>query len=1098
MNSKTPLFEPSLSHSYLYGCEESSSIAVYLNFFDIKGPHIIIVSEEDFDSLEQSFLFFNPEQKIYKLPAVDPWFPSRTLLTERVQWLYQALSSHSQSIFLCSKKSLSQKTLPPDQFQKHCAVLTQNSAFPSLRQLQELGYLSDCPIEEKGFYHQKGGLMDIFSPSHSLPVRLSALGDQIESLHFFNPKTWRNLTSCSSMTLVPAYEACIFSERRKTTIQSLKKIPDLPKNWLKKISQGLFFPEIAVLIHFIYDKPAQALDFFTQTPQIWITQNEENKNISETSNPSSQDFHSNIIKQFYFKELNFPAKKNILTPLIQENSTDNIWPIQTLKKTRSFPEINTLENHFSIIASPSENSIEYIQFQLKKMGLEPCLVTEKERFWSEWKAEQIQNPKKVHLILDSLPQTFKTADSFFIKGDLFLQKTKEPSSKKNQKALSSKLKALHFSEISNGDLVVDKIHGVGCYKGLKNLTFNNTIGEYIELEYKDKNRLYIPVSQLHRLFQFKTQVHTKILDQLGQPYWKKKLSKAQKSIQNLVLDLMKTYSARSSIKRKPFNSSNPELIQFEKQFPFEETPDQMQAIQDIYKDMQADHPMDRLIIGDSGYGKTETAMRAVFKTVESGFQAVLLAPTTILSLQHFENFKKRFLNWPFRIELINRLAPPKKIKLIVKDLLTQKVDILIGSHRLLSSDVQFKNLGLIVIDEEHRFGVKQKEKLKKLKLNADCIYMSATPIPRTLSMSLLKTKDISLIQTPPKNRIAPQVFVMAFESEKIKKAIEREIQRGGQVIFVHNRVKTLDDIYHKLSELLPHINIQKAHGQMKEKELEDNILKFFRHECDLLLCTSIVESGMDFARANTIIVHNAHLLGLSQLYQLKGRVGRRSSVHPYCYFIIPEHLPDDSSAVSRLNFMQTHSHLGSGYAIARYDLEVRGGGEFLGSRQSGHITDIGYDLFLEILNEELQPSLSNSVEPEVKLPWPAYIPDSYIPHDKIRLMYYKYLCSLEDIQKLEDLENELKDAFGSLPLEVKTLFGQVMIQDICQKLKIKELKTLGNHLYLTFQSSEKTKLKLEENFSWMHIYEHLQSLQTKVIPLDSRTQCSTKDIEKSQ
>ena len=1074
MKSKRPFVES--SNSYFYGCEHISSIAVYLSFFDVKGPHVIIAPEEDFDSLEQSFLFFNPEQKIYTLPAVDPWFPSRTLLIERMQWLYQALSAHSQSIFLCSKKSLSQKTLPPEQFQKYSSVLTQNSAFPSPRELQECGYLADCPVEEKGFYHQKGGLMDIFPPSCSHPLRLSALGDQIESLHFFDPKTWRNLSPCSFAVLTPAYEACLFSERRKQTIQSLKNIPHLPKNWLKKISQGQFFPETALLIPFIYDKPAQAFDFFTKNPCCWITQNEESKNISETTS-SSQDFHSHIIKQFYFKTLKFPDKKTVLHSLIKESSTDNIWPIQSVKNIKTLPSSKDLENHFSVIASPGENSLEYIQFQLKKMGLEPGIVTEKERFWSEWKAEQIQNPKKVHLILDSLPQTFKTEDSFFIKGDLFVQKTKNLSSQKKQNALSSKLKALHFSEITNGDLVVDKIHGVGCYKGLKNLTFNKTIGEYIELEYKDKNRLYIPVSQLHRLFQFKSQVHTKILDQLGQPYWSQKLSKAQKSIQNLVLDLMKTYSVRNSIKRKPFHPTSPELIQFEKQFPFEETPDQAQAIQDIYKDMQADHPMDRLIIGDSGYGKTETAMRAVFKAVESGFQAVMLAPTTILSLQHFKNFKNRFAPWPFRIELINRLISPTKTKLILKDLLVQKVDILIGSHRLLSSDIQFKNLGLIVIDEEHRFGVKQKEKLKKLKLNADCVYMSATPIPRTLNMSLLKAKDISTIQTPPKNRIAPQVFVMAFESEKIKKAIEREIQRGGQVIFVHNRIKTLDDIYDKLLKQLPHITIQKAHGQMKEKELEDNILKFFRHECDLLLCTSIVESGMDFARANTIIVHNAHLLGLSQLYQLKGRVGRRSSVQPYCYFIVPEHLPDDSPSVNRLNFMQTHSHLGSGYAIARYDLEVRGGGEFLGSRQSGHITDIGYDLFLEMLNEELKPSLSKSVESEIKLPWPAYIPDSYISHDKIRLMYYKYLCSIEDVQKLEDLEYELKDAFGPLPSEVKTLFGQVMIQHLCQRLKIKELKTLGRYLYLTFQSSEKIKLKLEENFSWMNIYDKLNSLK---------------------
>lgn len=1081
MNFKTADFNPlSLEKEDIYyGCEHPSVVGAYLSLSNKKGPHVITIPESEFKAAEESLSFFNPEQKVFKLPALDPWFPSKTQMVERIQWLNRALSPSSQDIFLCSKKSLYQKTLPPNIFKNNTLVLTKNSPLPSQKLLYEYGYTSSFPLEEPGFYHQKGGILDIFSPAHPLPIRLEAAGGGIESIRFFNPKTLRNLSACSAAAVTPAYEAFILPENKVQTVSRLKKIQNFPSYLLKKISQGMFFPEITWLISFIYSQPAQALDFFQRPPQLWILQSELQQKTPEIENSfdKSQAFYKDLIHQFYFKHLDFSFTKTILHSVIQENK--NIWPMQIIKNTKTFSDSELwnskiLENYFSIIAVSSEISMEQIQLKLKKQGFEPCFS--EERFWSDQKAEQIQNPKKVHLIQGNLPYSFKTQDSVFLKDRHILKSTAVPSRSTSSQSLSSRLKALHFSEIKKGDLIIDKIHGVGRYKGLKNSSFGGIPEEYIEIEYKNQDRLYIPVSRLNRLFQFKSSTVLPMLDQLGQTSWKQKLSKAQKSIQNLVLELLKTYQARSCIKRPAFGPAGKDLIQFEKEFPFEETPDQLQAIADIYADMQKDRPMERLIIGDSGYGKTETAMRAVFKAAEAGFQTAFIAPTTILSLQHFESFKKRFQNWPIRIELFNRLSPSVQAPLILKNLQKGKIDVLIGSHRILSPHVQFKNLGLIIIDEEHRFGVRQKEKLKKLKLNADCIYMSATPIPRTLSIGLCKAKDMSLIQTPPKNRTAPQVFIMPFQTEKIKKAVEREIQRGGQVIFVHNRIKTIDDMHDKLSNWLPNIVIQKAHGQMNEKELEDNILKFFRSECDLLLCTSIVESGMDFARSNTIIVNNAHLLGLSQLYQLKGRVGRRSSVQPYCYFIIPEHLPEESPAVSRLNFMQTHSYLGSGYAIARHDLEMRGGGEFLGSRQSGHIADIGYDLFAEMLNEELQPNLSKNILSEVKLPWPAYIPDSYIPHDKIRLMYYKYLCLLKDTEKLEDLENELKDAFGPVPSEVKNLFGQIMIQHLCQKLKIKELKVLGNTLHLTFISSEKVKIKLEEKFLWTHIYEYLQKL----------------------
>ena len=629
---------------------------------------------------------------------------------------------------------------------------------------------------------------------------------------------------------------------------------------------------------------------------------------------------------------------------------------------------------------------------------------------------------------------------------------------------------------------MDKIHGVGLYQGLKTLTFNKKAGEYIELEYKNADRLYIPIHHLYRLFRFKSSLGRRAIDELGQPYWSQKMDKAKKSIQTLVLDLLQLYSKRSQVKRTPFKTPSPDLKQFEKNFPFEETKDQSNTIEQVFKDMARPFPMDRLIIGDSGFGKTEVSMRAVFKAVEDGYQAVFLAPTTILSLQHFKNFQSRFASWPMRIELVNRLIAPSKVKSILSDLEQQKIDILIGSHRLLSSDIRFKKLGLIIIDEEHRFGVRQKEKLKKLKLNVDCIYMSATPIPRTLNMSLSGAKDISLIQTPPKNRIAPKVSVISFQKDKIKTAILREIQRGGQVIFIHNRVQDLNKIYNQLRLWLTDASIGMAHGQMNEKELEKNILDFFKQKYELLLCTTIVETGMDFEKANTIIINDAHKLGLSQLYQLRGRVGRRADIQSYCYFILPEHLSPLSSAVERLNFLQTHNYLNSGYQIARFDLELRGGGEFLGAKQSGHLQNIGYDLYLDLLEEKLNPEKSISFEPEINLPWPAYIPSSYIPHDRVRLMYYKHLLDIEDTQKLPSFEEELQDSFGPLPDEVKNLIGQVMILHLCRKLKIKDLKVLGSTLYLIFlEQNNKMKIPLKTDSSWAEVYDHLSQLKDRLL-----------------
>jgi len=1055
-----------------YGFNHPSSIAVYLNEYPQEGPHVIETDESLFESIEQSFHFFNPDQNIYKLPAVDPWFPSRVITLKRLRWLYQAFSANSQDIFLCSKKSLSQKTIPPEEFHKNFIHIDQSSKLPSDQILSQMGYLPSEQVEEAGFFSRRGYILDIFSPCYPDPVRMETMGDEIKSIRFFSAHTGRSLQTVASVSIIPAMEIIFDSESRLKAIQKLKSvrknISDFPDHFIKKLARGRFFPEVSLMAEIFYDSPGSGLDFFKNPYTLWTDRSVSDASLSaETSMQRKKSFHSFLIENFFMEQIKHPPSGIFLHPVICENK--NIWPVKVLKNV-SWSSLKQLKSCIFIGFSHTAQ-LERMQFYLDREGFESHVITDKDRFWKTWQEEQIQSPGKVYLISALVPYHFEINSSYFLNGSLLLGKTGAPVSKQ-QIFTSFKASALNFSEIKEGDLLVDRLYGVGLYKGLKKLTLNKVEGEYVELEYKGKDKLYIPVSQMGRLFHFKSSLSTKILDSLGGSQWAQKMAKAKRTLQQMVLELLKIYSARSRIQRTPFSKPGEEMKVFEDQFPFEETPDQFRAVKEVLEDMNKPHPMERLIIGDSGYGKTEVAMRAVFKTVEDGFQVAFLAPTTILSLQHFENFKKRFANWPIQIELINRLVPSSKVKNILKDLSQGKVDVLIGSHRLLSSDVQFKKLGLLVIDEEHRFGVRQKEKLKKIKTGVDYIYMSATPIPRTLHLSLSGMKDISIISTPPKNRIRPEVFVFSFQKEKIRRVVEQELNRGGQVIFVHNRIQSLGKVRDKLKEILPDIQMTVVHGQMDEQALEKNILKFFNHEYDLLLCTTIVETGMDFERANTIIIDDAHLLGLSQLYQLKGRVGRRAHIKPYCYFIVPENLITKPSIIDRLNFLQTHNQYNSGYQVARYDLEARGGGEFLGARQSGHLQNIGYDLYLEMLEDCIYPQ-EIEWEPEVQLPWPAYIPADYMPSDKIRLMYYRYLCDLQDVQKLDELEMEWKDNFGPFPQEVKNLSGQIRISKKCKELKIKELKVLGHSVYVTYAGSslKKEKFILDKDFSWLDVYD---------------------------
>jgi transcription-repair coupling factor (superfamily II helicase) len=551
------------------------------------------------------------------------------------------------------------------------------------------------------------------------------------------------------------------------------------------------------------------------------------------------------------------------------------------------------------------------------------------------------------------------------------------------------------------------------------------------------------------------------LDRLGGTSWEKVKAKARKSIFAMAEELVQLYALREAREGTAFAAPDAMYQEFEAAFEYEETPDQQRAIDETLAGMQNKKPMDRLICGDVGYGKTEVAMRAAFLAVEGGKQVAVLAPTTILTQQHLQTFRHRFRNHPVRIEMVSRFLTNKEIAEILEDTTTGKVDVIIGTHRLLQKDVEFKNMGLVIVDEEHRFGVVHKERLKKLRQLVDVLSLTATPIPRTLHMSLVGIRDLSIIETPPVDRLAIQTYVTRYDDRLIRDAILREVDRGGQVFFLHNRVETIDRLALKLAELVPEAKFAVAHGQMRPKELEKVMLDFFNNQTQVLVCSAIIESGLDFPNANTIIINRADKFGLAQLYQLRGRVGR-SHRHAYAYLLIPGEQAITPDAEKRLRALQEIDGLGGGFKLAMHDLEIRGAGNLLGEQQSGQIHAVGFELYTEMMEKAIQElkgeDVLPEVDPEIRLGIPAYFPDTYIPDANQRLYFYKRLATLRDDQELGDLKEEIMDRFGSYTTVVENLFLVMNLRRTLKEFLVQQISVADGRVYLLFHAESPVKI----------------------------------------
>ncbi len=1074
-------------------------------------PHFVLVSDPaDVSKLVTSLKFLHPETRIHVLPSFDVGiysnlYPNRRVIAGRMRWLWQAQNAGPGDIFIATIEAAVQRTLPYNELSQRAISLGKNDALPEgfAARMEALGYVNVPLVEDVGTFSVRGGIVDVYSPAHENPVRLELFGDIIESLREFDSENQRSLGDSDKLCIIPAQEILFSDENRQKASARFRASVDgrdldreETQAVLHQLVQGQYAHGIEFLLSYFYDTPALPTDHFNSSLNVWrLDPFALERAYDQLVSTSKQDFetaqHQIIRPEFAdvyssVENVQYPPDTQTLTLTkvhvsgeTREGEESGILPISTSdlkevaatakKLAAQASELTDFLNRkihewknlgYAVFVSVSTQAqAQRLRLLLEKSELKSSLVEGYD--WDQWLNEQRESRDTVHIVERPLGESLRYTDEHIIflrEEDLFGNK-RPRAEYKSSGTLEQRAHAFNFGDLKAGDLIVHKLHGIGVFEGLKVMPIQGIDAEFIQIKYKDNDRLYLPVYRVHQIQKYSGPSAATLIDKLGGPGWEKTKTKVRSHLRDVAAELLQIYAQRSVTERPAFGRPDDDYTSFEATFPYQETDDQLRAIHDVISDMNKPHPMDRLVCGDVGFGKTEVAMRAAFHAVHGGKQVAVVAPTTVLTFQHLETFKKRFANWPIEIRSLNRFVPKKDVTQTLKDLKEGKVNIVIGTHRLFSQDVQFKDLGLLIVDEEQRFGVKHKERLRKLRAGLDTLAMSATPIPRTLNMSLVGIRDLSLINTAPVDRLAIRTFVTKFEQETIRKAILSEIARGGQIYFIHNRIQSIHALADQLREIVPEVRFKVAHGQMEEGELEKCMVEFFNHEIDMLLCTTIVESGMDVSAANTMFIDNAQQLGLSQLYQLRGRVGR-SKERAYCYLLIPNHRQLDKQAQERLRILQENTALGSGIRIAQYDLELRGAGDILGEEQAGHVNAVGYELYLELLEEAVrnakgEPAL-DEVEPEINVRIPALIPDAFIPDLRVRLAYYKQLADIESPDDIDRIEDELRDQFGKIPDQVLNLMGLMLIRKVCKDLRVRDLSSGEATITLAF--TEKTPL----------------------------------------
>jgi len=1054
---------------------------------------VIAADQATADELTRELLFFNAVN-VSPFPAwdVSPFeaaSPHPDISGARLETL-QRLLQGSPCTVVAPVAALMQRIIPRSLLAgASCAIKPGDEPDREalLEGLVRMGY-TNCPlVEERGSFAVRGGILDIFPPSLPRPVRIEFFGDTVETLRSFDPLSQRSLESLTCLNLLPSRELVLSPAALQEFIPRLKEradqldIPADRRRQLISELQGAGYPPGVEFLQPLFHPGLQPFFAYLNKPLLVL---QEPDQLHQSAQQQQLDVTSGVRKAEAEERLHPDPRQLYLTPdeffqqldqqqplalrrlAVAGESSAGLFPVRSeensdLRISMARDQQHLLgplaerlkqwhaENWRTLVVCHHPSQAERLQELLTPYGVS-CSLGTTDPFGPE--APSVHTD--LLLVIGEISRGFRLPESklaVIAEEELFGKRTRR---KNGVTALRTKQILASLAELKPGDAMVHVDHGIGIYRGLQHLKTGAVEGDFLLLEYAGNDKLYLPIDRLGLVQRYAGgEGATPSPARLGGPGWEKTRSKARKNIEELAAELLEVYAKRQASQGYSFSPPDELFREFEATFPWEETPDQLSAIQDVLGDMQHSRPMDRLVCGDVGYGKTEVALRAAFKAVLDGKQVALLVPTTILAQQHFETFSNRLKEYPVSIEMLSRFRSAKEQKASLERLKEGKLDIIIGTHRLLQKDVSFKDLGLLIVDEEQRFGVKDKERLKSYRASVDIMTLTATPIPRTLHLSMLGIRDLSIIDTPPVDRQAIKTVVARDTDDLIRDAITRELERGGQIFYVHNRVHSIAIVAERLRQLVPQARISVAHGQMEEKELEKVMLAFMHGQSDLLLTTTIIESGLDIPRANTMLVDRADTFGLSQLYQLRGRIGR-STVKSYAYLLIPGQGSITQDARERLKIIQDISELGAGFRIATHDLELRGAGDMLGPRQSGTVADIGFELYTQMLEEAIAglkgEDLEERCEPEINLAIAAFIPETYIPDTNQRLVLYKRLVQAGSNDDVVEVVSEMHDRYGRPPLAAQTLARIMELRIRLKQLKVLKVDADGKRLCLAF------------------------------------------------
>lgn len=1082
----------------IQGLSESQKAFIsYCLFENIEGQILLLAHNDmeakkiydDLKTFTDRCIYFPIKEMVFNVDVT-----SGDIKIQRLRAIKRILDGE-KLIVVASIDSIFYRMPPKDKMKESMIVLSPGDAV-EIGELSEklfnIGYERVHTVEGPGQFALRGGIIDIFSTICDEPYRIEFFGDEVDTIRSFEILNQRSTENIDKALIYPAREIIISADDISRVIDGInkdaagrlrfftRKNKDAGEAFKSRINENIeklnnlrYFDGIDSYITYIYEKTGDFIEYFNN-PLIIL---DESARISQRIRASFDDFQE-VYKSLLEKGDLLPSQgEYMFAPeyIIEDIKNRNTITMNMLPRLVEDFKPLSLVNFSAISINPVSGNIEYMLDEIRsrvKKGYRVLILSgtrmrgqrleealRAEGFFASY-SDEIDDieERKVKITYGSISRGMDFPGiklSIISDREVFKEKKDKPKRTFDKKARRIE----SFTDLKPQDYVVHINHGIGIFKGIKELLIEGIKKDYLVIQYHGGDILYVPVEQLDMVQKYiGSDENPPKVYKLGGTEWSKTKKKVRESLKEMAEDLVKLYALRSTMVGHAYTKDTPWQVEFEDEFPYEETADQLTAIEEIKKDMEDSKPMDRLLCGDVGYGKTEVAIRAAFKSVMDSKQVAVLVPTTILAEQHYNNFLQRFSNYPVKIDMVSRFRSREQQKRTLKELSIGNVDIIIGTHRILQKDIKFKDLGLLIVDEEQRFGVAHKERIKGLRKNVDVLTLTATPIPRTLHMSLSGVRDMSIIETPPEERYPVQTYVMEYNEGIIRDAIIREMSRGGQVFFVYNRVETIKDMQIALSRLIPEAKVVIGHGQMEERELEEVIMQFVSGEGDILLCTTIIETGIDMPNVNTLIVYDADRMGLSQLYQLRGRVGRSNRL-AYSYFTYRRDKVLTETAEKRLKAIKEFTEFGSGFKIAMRDLEIRGAGNILGTQQHGHMAAVGYDLYCRMLEEAVRELTGEEkeeyIETSIEISINAYIPDSYIEDEVLKIETYKKIASIETIEDKMDIEEELTDRFGDIPKPIENLINVAYIKSIARSIRIIDIRQSEKDLLIQFKDANR-------------------------------------------